>query len=92
MQFDIRGAPLVFRDVSTNAFLESAFQIRWSALTPECVAPAIDIALERAQANLAAIIALEPGALTYENTFLALENATEELNRAWGKVTAGDFF
>ncbi len=70
-----------------NPFLDASFQIRWSTLTPELVAPAIEAALERSQANLAAIIALAPDTLTYENTFLALEGATEELNRAWGKVT-----
>ena len=73
--------------MATNPFLDDSFQIRWSELTPEHVAPAIETALVQAQANLAAIIALRTGELTYENTFLALEQSTEELNRAWGKVT-----
>ncbi len=32
-------------------------------------------------------MAQDPKALTYENTFLALERATEELSAAWTKVT-----
>src|SRR4051812_43222180 len=70
-----------------NPFLETAFHIRWSALTPDLVAPAIEAALTRAQAAIEAIAATDLGSLTYENTFLALEHATEELNVAWGKVT-----
>ena len=34
--------------MSANAFLDPAFLIRWSALTPELVAPAVEAALERA--------------------------------------------
>ncbi|MES1166902.1 MAG: M3 family peptidase, partial [Pseudomonadota bacterium] len=71
----------------SNPFLDSAFAIRWSQLTPGLIAPAIDAALERAQAAIDAIAGRDPGALDYDNTFLALERATEELNVAWGKVT-----
>src|SRR5215212_3836668 len=70
-----------------NPFLDSAFHIRWSELTPALVVPGIDAALARAQAAIDAISARDLGALTYDNTFLALEHATEELNVAWGKVT-----
>jgi len=70
-----------------NPFLDPDFHIRWSALKPELVAPAIDAALVRAEASIAAIAARNLAALTYENTFLALEHATEELTVAWGKVT-----
>lgn len=70
-----------------NPFLDSAFTIRWSQLTPELMAPAIDAALERAQAAVDALAAREPAAADYPNTFLALERATEELTVAWGKIT-----
>lgn len=70
-----------------NAFIDPEFHIRWSALTPEQVAPGIDAALARAEAAIAAIAARDLAALAYENTFLALEHATEELTVAWGKVT-----
>ncbi|HWA08288.1 MAG TPA: M3 family metallopeptidase [Opitutaceae bacterium] len=70
-----------------NPFLDSRFEIRWSQLTPERIAPAIETALGRAQAAIDAIAAQDPAGLDYERTFLALEQATEELNVAWGKVT-----
>lgn len=71
----------------SNPFLDAAFHIRWSALTPEHIGPAIETAMARAQAAVDAIATRDMRALTYENTFLALEQATEELNVAWGKVT-----
>ncbi len=73
--------------MSTNPFLDSSFQIRWSLLTPDLIAPAIDAALERAQAAIDAIASRDGATLDYEGAFLALERATEELNLAWGKVT-----
>ena len=73
--------------MADNPFLESDFHIRWSALTPDLIAPAIDAALVRAQAAIDAIGSLHPDKVTFENSFLALERATEELTMAWGKVT-----
>ncbi len=73
--------------MAENPFLDPAFHIRWSALTPDLVAPAIEAALGRAQAAIEAIASGDRRELTFENTFLALERATEELNVAWGKVT-----
>lgn len=72
--------------MADNPFLESAFHIRWSALQPAQIEPAVNAALTRAEAAIAAISALPLPGVTYANTFLALENATEELNRVWGKV------
>lgn len=73
--------------MSANLFLDTAFEIHWSRHTPDLIAPAIESALARAQSALDAIGGLDPAAVTYDNTFLALERATEELNYAWGKVT-----
>ena len=73
--------------MSDNPLLDPAFHIRWSKVTPECVAPGIDSALTRAQAAVDGIAQRDAGTLTFENTFLALEHATEELTVAWGKVT-----
>ncbi len=70
-----------------NPFLDPDFHIRWSALTAEKVVPAIELAVTRAQAAIDAIAQRDLAALTYANTFLALEHATEELTVAWGKVT-----
>ncbi len=69
-----------------NPFLDPAFHIRWSGLTPEHIAPAIQAALTRAEAAIAAIGAQPLAAVTYDSTFLALERATDELNVAWAKV------
>ena len=68
--------------MSSNPFLDSAFEIRWSQLKPELIVPAIEQALTGAQSAIDAV-----ASATYENTFLALEHATEQLNLAWSKVT-----
>ena len=73
--------------MATNPFLDPAFEIRWSQHTPELIAPAIESALANAQVAIDAIASADLATLTYDNTFLALERATEELNYAWGKVT-----
>ncbi|MGH7997558.1 MAG: M3 family metallopeptidase [Opitutaceae bacterium] len=80
---DLASSPPPFM---TSPFLDPSFAIRWSELKPECVEPDIDAALRRAQEAIDAIAAGDPAQAAYENTFLALESATEELNVAWGKV------
>ncbi len=72
--------------MSDNPFLDPSFEIRWSRLSPEQVGPAVDEGLGRAQAALDAIAAKDPASLTFENTIAALEEATEDLSVAWGKV------
>lgn len=69
-------------------YLDPSLPIRWSKLTPEHVEPDITEALRRAQVNLDAIRSLPAQAddLTFESTFLALEEATRELSTAWGLV------
>lgn len=73
--------------MTPNAFLNSDFIIRWSELKPELIGPAIGLALQQAQSAVDEIATRDLAGLTYENTFLALERATEELNIAWAKVT-----
>lgn len=73
--------------MSAHPFIDPAFEIRWSRHSAEHVVPDIEIALANAEAAVQAIAARDLGTLTYENTFLALERSTEELNFAWGKVT-----
>jgi len=70
-----------------HPFLDPSFEIRWSGLTPEHVKPDIAAALVRAQERIEAIAGRDLGAVSFENTFLALEGATEELTAAWAKVT-----
>ncbi len=70
----------------SNAFLDAAFNVQWSKLTPEAVEPAIELALTRAEQAIAAVGAQDLATVSYASTFLALENASEELTVAWGKV------
>lgn len=69
-----------------HPFNDPHFYVRWSTLVPTAVEADIRIGLTEAQAGIEAICALDPASLTYENTVLALENATETLNRAWGRL------
>ncbi|HYD82955.1 MAG TPA: M3 family peptidase, partial [Opitutus sp.] len=87
MRFDKRAAPQVFAVMAANPFLDPVFHIRWSALTPPDIEPAIASALAGAQAAIDRIATQDMAGLGYENTFLALEHATEELTQTWGKVT-----
>ncbi len=73
--------------MSANPFLDSSFQVRWADLQPALIEPAIAQVLTEAQQAIDAISARPLDRLTYENTFLALEHATEKLNIAWTKVT-----
>ena len=67
-------------------FLDSSLHIRWSSLTPEHIVPDITLALANAEAKLDALCRTDRGRMTFENTFLAFEDCTSELNEAWGKV------
>jgi oligopeptidase A len=69
-----------------NPFLDPAFHIRWTALRPELVEASIDEAIRRAESALVAIESA-PGEPTFENTLLALDEASDALNRAWNRVT-----
>lgn len=70
-----------------NPFLSPEFQIRWSAMSADQVVPAIEAALQRAQAAVDRIATLDPVNVTFDNTFAALERATDELTQTWAKVT-----
>jgi oligopeptidase A len=65
---------------------DPSFHVRWTAITPELVEPSMDAALGRAEAALREIEAGE-GAPTFEDTFLALDEAGDALNRAWIRVS-----
>ena len=85
--FDRVDAAPVSSGVMDNPFLNQAFQIRWSQLTSDKVGEAVDVALAGAEAALAAIAQRPVTGADYQNTFLALEQATDLLNEAWAKVT-----
>ena len=69
-----------------HPFLAPDFQVRWSTLVPEAVEADIRHALAQAKQNIQTICAQDPDAADYESTFLALEKATEELSRGWGRL------
>ncbi|MCF3649081.1 M3 family metallopeptidase [Synoicihabitans lomoniglobus] len=73
--------------MADSSFLSPDFEIRWSTLTADQVEPGVRQALTDAQAALDALATLPLDAVTYDNTFLALERATESLTLVWGKVT-----
>jgi len=70
----------------SNPFLASDFKIKWSTLTPEDISADVTKAIETGRANIEAIKKITPGEATFENTFGALENATEDLDRSWGRI------
>jgi oligopeptidase A len=72
---------------SQNPFLDHTFPIHWSRLTPDQIEPGIDQGIAESDRALEAIRELDLGAVTYRNTFLALEEATLGLSQAWQKVT-----
>lgn len=70
-----------------NPFLDRSFLIRWSQLTADRVVPAVGHALAAAEEAIAAITRLDPATANFQNTFLALEDASDLLNETWAKVT-----
>ena len=71
---------------ASHPFLADDYHIRWSTLTADHVEADINKGLEIAEANLEQIRKLDLAGVSYENTFGALETASEELDRAWGRL------
>jgi len=72
---------------SDHSFLRDDFLVAWSTLVPEAIIPDLKQALSQAEENIAALAApCDSASLTYENTLIALENATRQLSYAWGLV------
>jgi oligopeptidase A len=69
-----------------HPFLSPDFHVAWSTLTAEAIEPDIRHALHQARAAIDSICDQDPESATYESAFLALENATEELARGWGRL------
>ncbi len=72
---------------ASHPFLDTDFHIRWSRLVPGAIESDIRLALDQAQARIDALAGdFDPADLTFDNTLLALEKATEDLSMAWGRV------
>lgn len=72
--------------MSEHPFLADEFHIRWSQLVPEKVETDIEAGIAEAREEIERICALAPAEATYDNTFAALERATESLGRGWGRL------
>lgn len=70
-----------------HPFLSEDFHIRWSTLTADHIISDITHALEQAELKLDAVRNVAADAATYQNTFEALDLATEDLERAWGTIS-----
>lgn len=73
-------------DFSKNALTEDVMRTRWSALSPDMIAPAVDLGIDQAQANLERVRNQDPEEATFESTFMALEESTQLLDRVWARV------
>ncbi|MEX2382418.1 MAG: M3 family metallopeptidase, partial [Opitutales bacterium] len=83
----IERSDSLYLPMFSNPFLDKSFFIPWSQLTPERVQPDIEAGLKEAREKIDAIAELKPEEVTFESTFLALDEATESLSEAWGKVS-----
>ena len=70
----------------SHPFLAQDFKINWSSLTPDHIKADVTKAIEIGKANIEAIKSVSPEQATFENTFGALESATDDLDRSWGRV------
>ena len=73
--------------MSHNPFLQLSGNPKWENLKPHNIRKDITLALEKAEINLQKIQELHPEKTTFANTVKALENASYELNYAWGLIT-----
>ena len=70
----------------SHPFFADEYHIPWDSLTADRVEADVDAALKTAEANLENIRQQEDAAVTYESTFHALEVASQDLDRAWGRL------
>ncbi len=69
-----------------HPFLSDTYPIQWASLTADHIEPDISHAIELAEQNLKEIRNLSESEVTFQNTFLALEQASDALDHGWGRV------
>ncbi len=69
-----------------NPFLAPDFEVKWSTLTADAIRDDIGHALDVAKEGIQKICDQDPAQADYESTFGALEEATELLDRGWGRL------
>lgn len=69
-----------------HPFLSDDLTVRWSTLAPENIEPDIRHALEEAKKTIESICDQDLTKLSYQSTFHALEEASEALDRGWGRL------
>ena len=84
--FDLPTFDSITPPVSEHPFLADEFHVRWSQLVPENVEADIEAAITQAEARIEVICTTGKEDATYESTFGALENASEALDRGWGRL------
>jgi oligopeptidase A len=70
-----------------HPFLVDDDPIKWHRLLPKYIESDISLAIELAQKNIDEIASLPLNKLTFKNTIVALEKATDPLDVAWGYVS-----
>ncbi len=79
--------PILCRDMGNETgFLSAAKLVDWGELQADRVEADVEVALDRAKEEIEAICQVDAAPATFENTFLALERAGEDLSRVWGRV------
>ena len=69
-----------------NPFICQSFPINWENSNLASLEEALKAGLSEAQNQLELITKVPSNQITYQNTFEALEQATDSLNRAWGRI------
>lgn len=72
--------------MSKHPFLEKDFEVKWSELTADHIEKDIREGIRLAEQRLTALRSVKHDEVTFENTFLALESAGEELGRGWSRL------
>lgn len=74
-------------DMNDHPFLVDEQFVNWQTLTPDHIENDIGYALSDAQNNIDRIASQDLDKLTFENTILALEYASNLLDRGWERVS-----